>query len=388
VSPPAFASALSRHPVTSQATGEVVGAVLEAAGARPDLVVVSVTRAHAGALEDVVATIDALLHPLALIGCAAESVVGVGTEVEELPAISLWAGQVGPLCTATLSATRRADDSWDIRGWPDRIGFTPSAALVLADPFTFPAAEFCEELAVTHPSLPVVGGFVSGTSGPGGSRLALGNQVRCDGAVAVLLGPATEVVPVVSQGCRPFGRMLTVTNVERNLVLEIAGRPAMECMVDEIAEHLDRASIAGIEGNGILLGRCVDDGLADPGLEDLLFRPLLGVERATGALSVEDGVPLASTVQFALRDAATAAADLTATLAGRTADAALLFTCNGRGSRLFDDAGHDAAAVSHALGGIPLGGLFAAGEFGPVGGVNFVHTFAASALLFRERYGP
>jgi hypothetical protein len=32
--------------------------------------------------------------------------------------------------------------------------------------------------------------------------------------------------------------------------------------------------------------------------------------------------------------------------------------------------------------------MFAAGEFGPVGGANFVHTFAASALLFRERYGP
>ena len=29
--------------------------------------------------------------------------------------------------------------------------------------------------------------------------------------------------------------------------------------------------------------------------------------------------------------------------------------------------------------------MFAAGEFGPVGGANFVHTFAASALLFRER---
>ncbi len=85
MSPAAFASALSRHPVTSQATGEVVGAVLEEVGERPDLVVVTVTRPHAGALEDVVATVDAVLHPLGLIGCAAESVVGRGAEVEELP---------------------------------------------------------------------------------------------------------------------------------------------------------------------------------------------------------------------------------------------------------------------------------------------------------------
>jgi small ligand-binding sensory domain FIST len=388
VSPAAFASALSRHPVTSQATGEVVGAVLEAVGERPDLVFVTVTRAHAGALEDVVATIDTLLHPLALIGCAAESVLGVGAEIEELPGISLWAGQVGPLHAAALSATRRIDDTWDVGGWTDPVGFAPSAALVLADPFTFPGAEFCADLAVAHPGLPVVGGYASGASGPGGSRLALGHGVRSEGAVAVLLGPATEVVPVVSQGCRPFGRMRTVTKVERNLVLEIAGRPAMECMVDEIAEHLDRAAIAGIEGNGILLGRCVDDRILEPGPQDLLFRPVLGVERATGALSVEDRVPLASTVQFALRDDSTASADLAAALVGHSADAALLFTCDGRGTRLFDEPGHDAAAVGHALGPIPLGGLFAAGEFGPVGGVNFVHTFAASALLFRERYGP
>ena len=387
MSRPAFASALSRHPVASQAVGEVVGAVLEEVGDRPDLVVLTVTRAHAGALEDMLGVVHALLHPLALFGCASESVVGRGAEVEEAPGVSLWAGQVGPLRTAALGATRRADDSWAVHGWPDDVGFAPAAALVVADPFTFPAADLCAELATRHPGLPVVGGYASGASGSGGTRLVLDDRVLSDGAVAVLLGPATEVVPVLSQGCRPFGRMLTVTRVERNLVLEIAGRPAMECMVDEIAAHLGRDDIAGIEGNGLLLGRCVDDTVLDPGPRDLLFRPLRGVERATGALSVDDRVPLGHTVQFAVRDAGTAAADLTTALARRRADAALLFTCNGRGTRLFDDAHHDARAVGAALGPVPLGGMFASGEIGPVGGANFVHTFAASALLFRERFG-
>jgi small ligand-binding sensory domain FIST len=99
-------------------------------------------------------------------------------------------------------------------------------------------------------------------------------------------------------------------------------------------------------------------------------------------------VPLGDTVQFAVRDAGTAAVDLTTSLARRRADAALLFTCNGRGTRLFDVAHHDARALAGALGSVPLGGMFAAGEFGPVGGVNFVHTFAAAAVLFRERNGP
>ncbi len=380
-----FASALSRHPVTSQALGETLGAVLEQVGERPDLVVVTVTRPHAGALEDVVAAVGAVLHPLGLVGCAAESVVGNGEEVEELPGVSVWAGRVGPLVPVGLSATRQADDGWRFDGLPDGVGFAPSALLVLADPFTFPMAEFADELADRYPGLPVVGGYASGASGPGGTRLALGGSVRTTGAVGVLLGPATEVVPVLSQGCRPFGRLLTVTDVERNLVRRIAGRPAMECMVDQIAEHLGRADIAGIEGNGLLLGRCVDTRVLDPGPADLLFRPLVGVERSSGSLAVEGRLPLGSVVQFAVRDARTAAEDLVARLAGRDADAALLFTCNGRGTRLFDVAAHDASVVGRSLGPVPLGGMFASGEFGPVGGGNFVHSFAASLALFRSR---
>jgi len=201
----------------------------------------------------------------------------------------------------------------------------------------------------------------------------------------VVLGPATEVVSVVSQGCRPFGRLLTVTGVERNLVREIAGRPAMACMFDEIAEHLGRADIAGIEGNGLLLGRCIDTRVLDPGPTDLLFRRLVGVDRASGSLAVEGRLPLGSVVQFAVRDARTAGADLAAALVGHDADAALLFTCNGRGTRLFDVADHDASVVGRMLGPVPLGGMFAAGEFGPVGGDNFVHSFAASLALFRSR---
>jgi len=380
-----FASALSRHPVTSQALGEAMGSVLEQVGERPDLVIVTVTRPHAGALEDVVATVGAVLHPLGLLAAAAESVIGRDSEVEELPAVSIWAGRVGPLIPVELTATRLADDSWRFDGMPTGIGWDPSALLVLADPFTFPMPAFAGHLREHRPGLPVIGGFASGAAGPGGTRLAVGERVVPSGAVGVLLGPAADVVPVVSQGCRPFGRLLTVTGVERNLVREIAGRPAMECMVDEIAGHLGRADIAGIEGNGLLLGRCVDTRVVDPGPSDLLYRPLTGVERVTGSLAVDDGLLLGSVVRFAVRDARSADADLAACLAGHDADAALLFTCNGRGTRLFDVADHDASAVGRALGAVPLGGLFAAGEFGPVGGQNFVHSFAASLALFRSR---
>jgi small ligand-binding sensory domain FIST len=380
-----FASALSEHPVASQATGEVAGAVLEAIGERPDLVMVTATRPHAGALEDIVSTVAAVLHPLAIVGCAAESVVGTGHEIEETPAISLWAGRVGPLLQVHLRATRLADDSWHFSGWPEHIGFEPSALVLIADPFTFPADEFLDWLGQSQPRLPVVGGNVSGGRGPGGSRLVVGEQVVTEGATGVLLSGGVDVQAIVSQGCRAYGHPLTVTRSDRNVIYEVAGSPAMECLVDQIKHGLDPADIAGLENNGLFVGRLIDDHIDQPGPGDFLVRTVVGVDRSSGAVAVDDRVPIGSTVRFHLRDAATAHRELSTLLEGRRAEAALLFTCNGRGTRLFDGAHHDARMLQRSVGAVPLSGFFAAGEIGPIGGHNFVHAFTASMALFRGR---
>jgi small ligand-binding sensory domain FIST len=94
-------------------------------------------------------------------------------------------------------------------------------------------------------------------------------------------------------------------------------------------------------------------------------------------------------VQFHVRDAATADEDLRELL-GRTAaefrpEGGLLFTCNGRGSRMFDAADHDAGAIRAAWPDLPLAGFFAQGELGPIGGKNFIHGFTASAALLARK---
>jgi small ligand-binding sensory domain FIST len=117
----------------------------------------------------------------------------------------------------------------------------------------------------------------------------------------------------------------------------------------------------------------------------------MGVEPTEGYVAVGDVVRPGQTVQFHIRDAETARGELRSLLAKvpRSPDAptsgALLFTCNGRGTRLFSQPNHDAAAIQDALGEIPLAGFFAAGEIGPIGGQNFLHGFTASlALLSSE----
>jgi small ligand-binding sensory domain FIST len=62
----------------------------------------------------------------------------------------------------------------------------------------------------------------------------------------------------------------------------------------------------------------------------------------------------------------------------------LLFSCNGRGSNLFPEPNHDAGSIQKHAGQIALAGFFAAGEIGPVGGLNFVHGYTACVLLFFE----
>jgi small ligand-binding sensory domain FIST len=111
---------------------------------------------------------------------------------------------------------------------------------------------------------------------------------------------------------------------------------------------------------------------------------VLATDRQSGAVVVGDVVPIGVTVQFHLRDARTADEDLSERLGGLSADAALLFTCTGRGTRLFGGPDHDAEAIVEHLGPIPTAGCFAAGEIGPVAGRNFLHGFTASLALFRR----
>jgi small ligand-binding sensory domain FIST len=68
------------------------------------------------------------------------------------------------------------------------------------------------------------------------------------------------------------------------------------------------------------------------------------------------------------------------------AAAALLFACNGRGRALHGVEDRDIATLQGALGGgVPVAGMFCAGEIGPVAGRNFLHGRTASIAIVRPR---
>jgi small ligand-binding sensory domain FIST len=141
---------------------------------------------------------------------------------------------------------------------------------------------------------------------------------------------------------------------------------------------------------GLHVGRVLNEYRGDFQRGDFLIRNVLKLDRDTGSLAITDRVRVGQTIQFQVRDAETADEDLHALLQldmqahDKAPAAALLFTCNGRGTRLFPKPNHDAEAVRAEAGGIPLAGFFAQGEIGPIGGQNFLHGFTASVAMFEE----
>lgn len=384
-------TATSTQDDTLRAGREVVEQVQRDLGSeRADLAFLFMTPHHARMLEEGAAAIAQELGAREFIGCTAESVVGGRREHEREPAITLWAARLpGVDVHATHVRFDQTPDGNVLLGLPEiSAEALPTATLfLLAEPFSFAPDLFFQRLAEDYAGLSVIGGMASGAQSPGENRLFLGPETCVDGAVAVAISGNVSVRSVVSQGCRPVGKSFVVTRADRNFILELGGRPALQQFQD-LASRLPPEELALIE-RGPHIGVAIDATKREHRRGDFLVRNVIGADQARGALAITDLVRPGQTVQFHVRDAATASEDLRLLLeetagAGARPEGALLFTCNGRGRRLFDAPDHDAGTIARQFQDLPLAGFFAAGELGPIGGQNFLHGFTASIALFEK----
>ena len=334
--------------------------------------------------------LNTTLNPRVLIGCTSEGVIGKAEEIENQPAIALVAARLPGvnLVPFTLNS-----DDWDSLG--DTAGFRalidapPDTRLIvmLADPFSTPLDQVLDAFNADYPGIPIIGGMASGAQQPGGNALLLNDRAYASGAVGVALAGDFEADIIVSQGCRPFGRTFTVTETQGNVIVSLEGEPPLQHIQNLVAQlsEEDQALLK----NGLFVGRAIGTARENLGRGDFLIRSLLGVDRQSGAIGVGDSIREGETIQFHLRDQRTAEEDLELLLTPQALDAppsgALLFSCNGRGTRLYDHPNGDISTIQNILGGVNLAGFFAAGEIGPVGGKNFLHGHTASMALFRPR---
>lgn len=355
---------------------------------RIDLAVLFATAHFEDELDQLAADVHEQLRARVLIGMSGESILNADREFEGQPAITLWAAHLPETRIAPFFLTEEDLDSLnDLAQLPDLLTVpegTPASFLLLGDPFTFNAPEFIDKLAQAYPDRPAIGGLASAGEEPGQNVLIFNGLTFRNGLVGVGIWGNTEVVPLVSQGCRPIGHHMVITKAEKNVIRELGGQPPLFC-VKELLETCSESDLKLLRERGLLVGRVIDEHRESFSRGDFLVRNPLGFDPNSGAMAITDLVRPGQTIQFHVRDSRSATEDLESALAHADTDVAagaLVFSCNGRGRRLFPQPHHDARTVHDACSGHPIAGVFCAGEIGPIGARNFLHGFTASIALF------
>lgn len=386
-----FAAAISRDKNTEIAAERLVESLKRQIPGPIHLLTVFLTDHHADEVGALVTRLQHDLSPQVLLGCTGESIIGVNTEIEREPGISVLAGRLPGVELSSFSISVEEFETMLDEQHPERlrrrVGATGDGTrvfIVFGEPHTTPIVELMHALDTLVPGAPTIGGMASGHAGR--NVLLVDNEIIEDGAVGVRIGGPVRVDTIVSQGCRPIGSTLLVTRADGNMIATLGGRPALE-VTREILSGLT-AEEQNLVQNGLFLGIVINEYQPAFARGDFLVRGVLGADPNSGAVAVGDVVRAGQTVQFHVRDADTADEDLHLLMAKAAEDetaptGALLFSCNGRGVRMFDMPNHDVRGVLEAVPETPIAGFFAAGELGPVGGRSFIHGHTASIALFR-----
>lgn len=422
-------AALSGHLDGDLAAESACRVCAEALGdSRPTLVTLFLSSHHVESAKRIGEIVRNLLGPECLIGVSAETVAGGEVEMEGVPAISIMAASLPgvtphPFSVESLpSVTGPGRNDHEALARAAGLAGDHRATILLCDPFSvavnqlLPALSSARRFFTTprnpdeRPS-PIIGGMASAANKAGGNALILNDRVVRAGGVGVsLVGTGSggvQVDALVSQGCKPIGQPLVITGGKGQMITQLAGRSAV-AVLTETLDALDEANRQKLRG-GLFIGRAINEYKSRFGRSDFLMRNVVGVDRGNEAIAVADIIRIGQTIQFHIRDAQTAIEDLELLLDAQrlyeTPAGVLLFTCNGRGTRLFDHPHHDAGAISRnfrePLGGelvakggkpmppipsrspLPLAGFFCAGEIGPIHDQVFLHGQTACAAIFR-----
>jgi small ligand-binding sensory domain FIST len=386
-----WASALSQRADARQALAEVSESVLAELGGQPDLALLFVSHTHAPAFDAIGGWAQSLLAPRHLLGCSGSGVIGSGREVERREAISVVAARL-PGVQLFPFHMEEAPRSADAALWAELTGLKAQEArgfLLWGDPFSVDAEPMLRRFDQAYPNVPKLGALVSGAQAPGESVLFLDGRVLRGGALGLGFSGRVDIHTAVAQGCRPIGEPMIVTRCRDSVVYELnVGRPVEA--LQKLFERLDPRD-QELCRHSLFLGIEMSAGAHRYGQGDFLIRTLGGLEPKGGAMAVQANVENYQVVQFHLRDARTSAQDLEQHLAvlqralgTRRARGALLFSCVGRGQELYGQPNHDTDLFCRHFGALPLGGMFAGGEIGPVGDRTFVHGYTSVFGVFSE----
>ncbi len=332
-----------------------------------------------------------------VFGGLVDGLIGQGRETTDSTAVSLLlvSDLRGDVQIVELECEREFD-GWSVVGMDKQVHAAARACgglLVLACPHSFSIEHLFQSLAEMEvevgdrKNVPVFGGNLSHSPWDRATTFFSDDHVKHSGAIALVMPETARWVTLVSQGCRPIGDAMIITEMREQNILGLGGKPALEQLRHMFHQLPNREREMAMRL--LLLGRAISEYSETFSHGEFLIRNIVSIDQDARSIQVSDRFKVGQTVRFHLLDAEAADADLKQLMAlakqgGLESKAGLLFSCNGRGERMFSSADHDASIVDHYFDGLPLTGFFAAGEFGPVANQNFVHGFTAVAAFLSE----
>ncbi len=349
---------------------------------------------YAAQAEWLLAQVQQRWPGVAWVGAVGIGVAAGGQEHFDAPALSLMLAELPVDRFHVFSGARPLGD------------FAAHTAQVHADPSTEDLAELIKDMSQRTTTGYLFGGLASARN----RALHIAQGVLQGGLSGVAFDKYVALVSRVTQGCQPVGPLRTVTGADGNVITELDGEPALNCLLRDMAlaedsdprealPHL-RQTLVGLSDRRATdaqhRGRFYTPARHGAFGSDTRVRNLIGLDPTRRGVAIAENAGPGLQITFCTRNTEAARRDLMRicaeirdeveseiALAPRAlaqspgpdsgADTraavvpagiagAIYVSCTGRGGPHFGGPSAELAVVRRALGDVPLAGFFAAGE--------------------------
>jgi len=291
------------------------------------------------------------------VGTVGIGICATGREYLDEPAIAAMVGEFEPGSFRVFSgiAAGAGIDRTQIKCG----GAPANFAIVHADPHNRYVTELVSQLAERVESGFLVGGLTSSRR----QNLQIAGEVTEGGSLSgVAFSDGVAIATRLTQGCSPIGPKRVITAGQRNVIVSLDGRPALDVFRDDIGEGLARD--LNRVGGHIFAGLPIAG--SDTG--DYLVRNLVGIDPGNKLIAIGDLVEAGGSVMFCRRDGSTAREDMARMLESirqglfASPRGGVYYSCLGRGASLFGPDSNELKMIREGLGDFPLVGFFCNGE--------------------------
>lgn len=317
------------------------------------LYVTDVLADELGAILDVLKRDSGVEHWVGTVGMG---VLATGREYMDEAALSVMIGDFDSGSFRVLSSVREVKDiaAASVRCAAGDGNF----AVVHADPRNSEVTSLVTGLAARVESGFLVGGLTSSRK----LNPQIADGITEGGLSGVVFTEDVAVATRLTQGCSAIGPKRTITECQRNIILSIDDRPALDVLREDLGERFGK-DLNRIGGH-IFVGLPIRG--SDTG--DYLVRNLLGIDPQSKLIAIGELVSRGQQVMFCRRDRDSATEDMNRMLESIKKGlfgkprGGVYYSCLGRGSNLFGTNSEELGLIRAALGEFPLVGFFCNGE--------------------------